>query len=141
MGAVAGTPDKKSIVWVQVGPRGEYKKRPAVVLSSAAEIKSTGKVDLVVGSTDSHDANKEIVLPCGPNGTAHPLTRLKKLTYITCDWNETVDKDAILEVGGEVPPTLMLEILNKKRHLENTKSLRSALAVHARTKKKTKPST
>ncbi|HVA50118.1 MAG TPA: type II toxin-antitoxin system PemK/MazF family toxin [Pirellulales bacterium] len=107
-----------AIVWAKLGPRGLYKKRPAVILTRDSELDATKSFFVAAGScqVSSPLAANEVLLPSG-GSLPHPLTRLKKPTVIVCDWIEEVTYSDVIQWGGETPPTALLEILSKLPNL------------------------
>ena len=89
------------IVWVRVGPRGDYKDRPAVVLSQPD---SDGNF-LVVCCTSQvgGDQDNEILLPYDPVKNA--VTKFREPVAAVLDWPERINTKEILRIGGFVPPT------------------------------------
>lgn len=102
------------IIWLKLGPRGGYEERPAVILTSDAELDPAAPFHVAVGSSQisSPLAPNEVLLPAG-NKAKHPLTKLKRPTVIVCDWIEEISYSNVLQWGGETPPTVLLEILSK----------------------------
>lgn len=102
------------IVWLKLGPRGGYKERPAVILTSDSDLDPAEPFHVAVGSSriSSPLAPNEVLLPTGSK-SRHPLTKLKQPTVIVCDWIEEVRSSDVLQWGGEAPPTALLEILSK----------------------------
>lgn len=102
------------IVWVKLGPRGGYKKRPAVILTSDADLDPAETFFVAAGSSQVTlpIADNEVLLPAGTT-SKHPLTKLKRPTVIVCDWIEEVSYSDVFQWGGETPPTALLEIISK----------------------------
>jgi hypothetical protein len=102
-----------TIFWVRLGPRGGYKDRPAVALTSPDP---DGNLHIVVGTTQGgRDPATEIELPSAPG--RHPLTKLKKPTWVCLTWREKIHRSSIRDIGGECPAPLLLDIKRKIRAL------------------------
>lgn len=101
------------IVWVKLGPRGDFKKRPAVIIETDDE-DNPSEVILAAGSTVIGNplGPNEVVLPYRKAGK-HPITKLNRETVIVCDWIESVNPSQILAYGGEVPASTLSQILKK----------------------------
>ena len=95
------------IIWACFA-RGQNKKRPAVVISDPGP---DGSFFVAVGSTQTidpppgHQVELPYYRPC------HPKTLLHRRTVVDCTWIEKLLPDAIEEMGGTVPNSVLLDIL------------------------------
>ncbi len=103
-----------TIVWARLGPRGGYKSRPAVALSVPD---ADGNFYVIGGSTLPIAAPElQLELPSS-SPVRHPLTRLKKQTFIDLSWFEKIHSSSVCEVGGMCPGPLLVDIQRKVRIL------------------------
>jgi mRNA-degrading endonuclease toxin of MazEF toxin-antitoxin module len=97
------------ILWVCLGPRGDYKERPVVVLTLPDK---DGRFRVVAASSQaSPGSNNEVELPWASD--RHPLTKLKKRTVAITDWIVAIDMSAVREIKGRVPSKTLVEIQEK----------------------------
>lgn len=103
------------IVWTTLGPRGDYKKRPAVIVSDVSRPAPGTKIRIVAGTTKFDEPLKplEVKLPSDDRPGGHHRTRLRIPTVIVCDWIELIDVAAIEGYAGVVPDAVLAEILRK----------------------------
>jgi mRNA-degrading endonuclease toxin of MazEF toxin-antitoxin module len=102
-----------TILWVRLGPRGNYEERPVVAISSPD---SDGNLYIVGGSTKhARDPEREIELPSAP--TRHPLTNLKKTTFVDAGWIVKIHVNDILQTKGRVPATILVDIQDRIRKI------------------------
>jgi hypothetical protein len=102
-----------TILWAKFGPRGQYKKRPAVVLG---EPDSSGILYVVVGSKKlPRDPSHGIELPWDHQGRCR--TKLKVRTIVDISWRRRIHIDDVLQVGGILPPKILVEIQDAIRRL------------------------
>jgi hypothetical protein len=107
---VAHTIRLGTVLWARFGPRGGWVHRPAVALGPP---NSEGKVPVAVASTSPpDDPGRAVVLPWRREG--HPLTRLRRETFLDAGWIRTIDA-ADADVKGSVTAACRLEILTKVR--------------------------
>ena len=103
------------IVWTTLGPRGNYKKRPAVIVSDVSRPPPGTKIHIVAGTTkfDEPLSPLEVKLPSEDRQGGHHSTRLRSPTVIVCDWTEVIDVADIEGYAGVVPASILAEILRK----------------------------
>ena len=102
-----------TILWVRLGPRGNFEERPSVALSSPD---SGGNLYIIPGSTKhARDPEREIELPSAP--TRHPLTNLKKPTFVDAGWVVKIHVNDILQIKGRVPAIILVDIQNRIRKI------------------------
>lgn len=112
------------IVWVRLGPRGNYKPRPAFVLTKyVADPRPDTQIVVMAGSTDFDPeiAPNEVELPGYPG--RHPLTKLNKPCRAICDWVEKIMYGEIEEVKGKLPGSTLYRILNNPIFVAATKGI------------------
>ena len=102
------------IVWVELlDPQGRNPKvRPAVVLTSTAEIAATGTIRVAAGTSDvgSVPADEGVTLPW--LATGHPTTKLTRPSVAVVTWIADVPASAV-RVAGTVPLKPFLELTAK----------------------------
>ena len=102
-----------TILWARFGPRGQYKKRPAVVLS---EPDSDDNLCVVVGSKiPPRDSSRGIELPYDPKGRCR--TKLKVRTIVDLGWREQIHINDVLQIGGVLPARTLVEIQDEIRRI------------------------
>jgi len=92
--------------------RGFSKHRPAIILTATDEI--TGEDDLefmAITTTYASPAPKDHVELPWRNG-GHPVTRLHRRSAAVTTWLDFASPADVLELGGDVPTKLMLQILD-----------------------------
>jgi mRNA-degrading endonuclease toxin of MazEF toxin-antitoxin module len=96
---------------------GHEKKRPAVVMTPAADIASGRPVFAFAISTKFARPlpPSQVFLPADPSGAQG--TFLEKDCVAVCDWHVVVDQGDILKVGGKVPANQLRIIAHFFRHL------------------------
>jgi hypothetical protein len=102
--------ERGRIIWARF-PRGQCKKRPAVVISDPDP---DGSFFVAVGTTRRvlPLPDHQVDLPWA-NPPVHPMTRLHTPTAVDCKWIEKVFPAAIEDLGGVVPNAILLQILQK----------------------------
>jgi len=111
------------IVWVELlDPQGRNpKRRPAVVLTPSAEIRSDGEVVVAALSsqTDQSPSDVSVPVPWQPNG--HPRTKLNRRNVVVCTWLVTVSVSLIRpdDLGGVVPFAELARVLGIVRSLQD----------------------
>lgn len=108
------------IVFVQIGPRGNYKTRPAIILGRLAL--RPGMFKVVVCTTDFCQPLQpnEILLAAGDTWP-HPLTKLDRETVVVWDWLEDIQQNEILMIGGRAPNEVVYHVFsNLKRRFGTT---------------------
>ena len=115
------------IVWVRLGPRGDWKLRPAVVLHDVPDPKPDSLIRLVGGTTAFTKplSENEIPLPFHPPPNPHPLTKLKTETIVACDWIVEVENSQIELLGGFVPGSALFRIFERIAILFGTRDPQS----------------
>ena len=88
------------VLWVELSPRGQGKRRPAVALNAPDR---DGLVYVVVGSASCEPSDLSVAfeLPWHPAG--HCRTRLKKRTILDLAWIECISVSEIKDIGGVLP--------------------------------------
>ncbi|HEX3355701.1 MAG TPA: type II toxin-antitoxin system PemK/MazF family toxin [Tepidisphaeraceae bacterium] len=102
------------IVWATVSDaRGHQKQRPLIILTATDEIREDEPLQAMAVSTTFPDpAPKDHVeLPWHPAGRA--MTKLRKRSAAVLSWIVEVDSADIVELHGDVPGKVMLEILER----------------------------
>jgi hypothetical protein len=122
---VADSAARGRIVWVRLGPRGDYKKRPAVVLSDVHDTRPDTIIRIMGGTTDFTKPIRdvEVLLPFYPPPKRHPLTKLRKETIVVCDWIDEVKVADILQFGGFVPGKVLFQMLDKMKQVFGTENV------------------
>ncbi len=98
------------IIWARLGPRGGYKKRPAVVIS---ELEVDGSFFVVVGTTQRQGSCKDTEVELPWHRPRHPRTYLNRPTVVDCTWVQKLTSAEVEEEGGVVPDTCLVDILQK----------------------------
>ena len=102
------------VLWIVLGPRGNYEPHPAVAINSPD---SEGYFYIVGGSTKhALDRSTEVELPWS-SPVRHPLTKLKRQTFADANWIVKIHEDDVLENRGQVPPSCLVEIQNRIRKI------------------------
>jgi mRNA-degrading endonuclease toxin of MazEF toxin-antitoxin module len=110
------------IIWVELlDPQGRNpKRRPAVILTPTAEIRSDGEVVVAALSSqiDQSPADVSVEVPWHHN--SHPRTKLNKRNVVVCSWLATLPVASIQpnDIGGVVPFAQMARVLEIVRTLE-----------------------
>lgn len=95
-----------TIVWARLGPRGQYKKRPAVILSS---LDADGHFFVIVGSSlDPINPADGIEIPWNPSG--HCRTKMRKRSILDRTWVQTIRPNDIEQIGGILPGTTLAQV-------------------------------
>lgn len=97
------------IIWARF-PRGQCKKRPAVVISDPD---SDGSFFVAVGTTQRTLPLPDHQVDLPWHRPYHPKTRLHTPTVVDCTWIGKLGPADIEEVGGVVPDAKLVEILKK----------------------------
>jgi mRNA-degrading endonuclease toxin of MazEF toxin-antitoxin module len=107
------------IVWVTVpDPRGgNPKSRPAVIVTAAADIGTTGEVQVAAVTTMIGQAPFAETVELPSDAAGHPQTKLKKPCEVVCSWIVSVPVTDVRDTGGVVPSDLLAEILAKVQRL------------------------
>lgn len=102
------------IVWVEVlDPQGRNPKvRPAVVLTTTAEIREDGEVAVAAVTTQLDAAPSEVCVELPWHRDGHPRTRLNRRNVVVCTWLATVSVAQICGYAGVVPFAQLARILS-----------------------------
>jgi hypothetical protein len=121
---VAGKISPGRIVWAKLTPpRGNNLHRPAIALS---EPDADGYFFVIGGSTKPLAPPEfQFELPAGPHPKQHPLTKLKKPTFVDINWFDRIHTDALHTrnggIGGTCPGPMWMDIQRKVKILHNDK--------------------
>ena len=102
------------IVWaVYPSDRGDGKLRPMVVVNATKEIVRTGRVAVVVCSTEFARplTTVEVELPSHPEGRC--VSKLTRETVAVCDWSASLPCSDLDSESGVVPTAILREICQK----------------------------
>ena len=127
-----------SIVWIEmVDPNGvNIKSRPAVVLSTEEQIQIDGHVRVLAVSSqvDPADVNRFVEIPWSNQLGGHRKTKLRKKSFVICDWMTKMELQSVKPTSGFVPKQLMQEIQVKYSSLleSRTRNPESETDAHAR---------
>jgi mRNA-degrading endonuclease toxin of MazEF toxin-antitoxin module len=93
--------------------RGHAKHRPLVILSSTEQIERGEPVMALAVTTTFADPppDDHVPLPWHPQGRAG--TKLRKRSAAVLSWIVEIDPEDVVEFYGEVPPRLMIQILER----------------------------
>jgi len=101
------------IVWVELPSSDgtQKKRRPAVIITATAEIAAGKPFAVVAVSTKFPDPlpADHVVLPWHRDGKVR--TQLRKPAAAVCSWLCKITESDVLQTGGVVPPTEMIEIM------------------------------
>lgn len=112
------------IVWANIkDPRGAIKLRPAIVVTRTNDIESDQPFTVMAVSTSypSPPPALHVELPWHPD-RRRVRTRLGKRCAAVIDWLATLLPDQIEEFAGDVPPALMISILERLAELDDPSS-------------------
>ncbi|QJW95605.1 type II toxin-antitoxin system PemK/MazF family toxin [Frigoriglobus tundricola] len=111
------------IVWVELlDPQGRNpKRRPAVVLTTSAEIRSDGEVVVAALSSQIDQSPPEVSVEVPWHRNGHPRTKLNRRNVVVCTWLVTVTVRSIRpdDLGGVVPLAELVRVLEIVRSLQN----------------------
>lgn len=76
------------IVWVELlDPQGHNpKRRPAVILTPTAEIRTDGEVVVAALSSQIDQSPPEVSVPVPWQPNGHPRTKLNRRNVVVCTW-------------------------------------------------------
>lgn len=114
-------PFRLQIVWACIGPRGKYKKRPAIVLSDVVIPNPATRIVVAVCSTDFDEDDlkpNELLIPS--DTASQLLTQLTDPTVVVWDWLEDISVSEVEEYGGRLPPDTALELFKKLKNKYKT---------------------
>jgi mRNA-degrading endonuclease toxin of MazEF toxin-antitoxin module len=96
---------------------GNPKTRPAVVLTETNAIGSATEIQVAAVTTQMGVApfSDTVELPSSPTG--HPQTKLRKRCEVVCDWLLSIPVGDVRDSGGQIPPEVLAEILEKVARL------------------------
>ncbi len=99
------------VLWVCLGPRGQYRKRPAIALEAP---NADGKVHVVVGSRQhAEDESLEMALPWHASGQCR--TQLREATFLDLGWRLEIEVADIRAIGGVLPGRTLVELQRRLR--------------------------
>ena len=103
------------IVWVELlDPQSRNpKRRPAVIVTPDAEIRSDGELWVVGISTQLFESPAEVQVELPWHRDRHPRTGLKERCAAVCTWMERVSVASIQGYMGIVPGRQLLDILKQ----------------------------
>lgn len=111
------------IVWAELlDPQGRNpKRRPAVVLTPTAEIRSDGEVVVAALSSQIDQAPPQVSVPVPWHRDGHPRTKLNRRNVVVCSWLVTLPVASIQpdDIGGIVPFAEMARVLEIVRSLQS----------------------
>jgi hypothetical protein len=111
---VAATISAGRIIWACLGPRGGYKRRPAVAISSPD---ADGNFYVIGGSTLPIAEPALLIELPSSFPVRHPLTKLKRPTFLDLGWIDKIHTSSVDNIGGLCPATLFVDIQRKARIL------------------------
>jgi hypothetical protein len=101
------------IVWVSLRDRRGYSKdRPAIILTPTHDITDEDDLELMAITTTYADPTPKDHVELPWRNSGHPVTRLKRRSAAVTTWLDFASPADVLELGGDVPPKLMLQILD-----------------------------
>ena len=110
------------IVWVELlDPQGRNpKRRPAVVLTPTAEIRTDGDVVVAALSSQIDQSPPDVSVPVPWHRDGHPRTKLNRRNVVVCSWLAVLPVAAIApdDLGGTVPFAEMARVLEIVRTLQ-----------------------
>ena len=111
------------IVWVELlDPQGRNpKRRPAVVITPTAEIRSDGEVVVAALSSQIDQSPPDVSVSVPWHRDGHPRTKLNRRNVVVCSWLVAVPVVAIRpdDIGGIVPFAEMARVLEIVRSLQS----------------------
>jgi mRNA-degrading endonuclease toxin of MazEF toxin-antitoxin module len=118
------------IVWIELlDPQGRNPKiRPAVILTSTAEIRPDGEIVVAALSSQVDQSPPELSVEVPWHRDGHPRTKLNRRNVVVCSWLATLPVSAIAEdgVGGLMPFAQMSRILEIVRSLRDDSTVPSS---------------
>jgi mRNA-degrading endonuclease toxin of MazEF toxin-antitoxin module len=110
------------IVWAELlDPQGRNpKRRPAVVVTPTAEIRSDGDVVVAALSSQTDQSPPAVSVPVPWHRDGHPRTKLNR-NVVVCTWLVTLPVASIQpdDIGGVVPFAEMARVLTTVRALQD----------------------
>jgi len=100
------------IVWAVVrDQRGISKQRPVIILTATKDIAASDILEVMAITTTfpSPPPADHVELPWHPQGNA--ATRLRRRSAAVLTWLDEIEAGDILQLYGDVPPRLMIDIL------------------------------
>ena len=102
------------IIWATVHAGNSVaKERPVIVLTATADILPNDAFEAVAVTTTFSDPPPSDCIPLPWHPTGKTLTRLRRRSAAVLSWIDEVLPGDVISFGGDVPPQLMLEILNR----------------------------
>jgi hypothetical protein len=116
------------ILWAIVADQhGHSKHRPVVILDRTVEISTAKPLTCVVASHSAalKQPRRDSWIELPWSESADTETKLRKPTVAVCEWLAAVDASRITEndVGGIVPQSIMLEIIQKVTRIQLAKGM------------------
>jgi hypothetical protein len=102
------------VVWATVSDaRGHRKQRPLIILTPTDQIRDDEPLQAMAVSTTFPEPppKDHVQLPWHPSGRV--MTKLRKRSAAVLSWIVELDIDDIVELHGDVPVKLMLEIFKR----------------------------
>jgi mRNA-degrading endonuclease toxin of MazEF toxin-antitoxin module len=95
-------------------PRGQVKRRPSIIATSTDAIRSEQPFVVIAVSTSYPDPPPEdhVELPWNAD-RRRVRTRLNRRCAAVITWLRTITSEDVDDFAGEVPPALMITILQK----------------------------
>ena len=107
------------IVWAEVvDPRGNAKRRPALILTPTETIRDDEPLIVMAITTTYPDPapDDHVELPWTNRG--HPITKLNRRSAAVVPWLDEIRSEGIVGFGGDVPAKQMREIETKLGKLD-----------------------
>ena len=107
------------IIWAILRDHNGFaKNRPAIIITRTEDIDLHAALEVMAITTSfpSPALANHIELPWHPQGKTR--TRLRRRSAAVVNWLDEVNTDEILELQGDVPPALMLQILERLDQLQ-----------------------
>ena len=94
--------------------RGNFKLRPALILTATADIRRDEAFEVMAISTSFGDPPppNHLELPWH-NDPRRVVTRLRSRSAAVVNWLSSVHPTEVVGFAGDVPPSLMIEILRR----------------------------
>ena len=108
-----------AIVWAEVSHRGTKKKRPLVVITGTEEIVMDGEICAVTITTTYVDPPPDTHIELPWFRERHGMTGLSRRSAAVCNWLVSLRLGDVIEVKGQVPSRILLDIINRVRELND----------------------
>ena len=100
------------IVWAAVRDRrGIEKHRPAIILTATQDISENEPLEVMAVTTTFADPPPKDHVPIPWSARGHPVTKLNRRSAAVISWLDSIATSDVLELAGDVPPKLMIQIL------------------------------